>query len=1292
MQDELSRTHARQLDAVRARYQRQIDAERESERVARQRAIELFERFVATHPVSESHTPDVLLRLAELYFDDAQWAKLEEDERNDRERAARERAGQSTDGIAPPRPADHRCGAIVYRYVIDRFASYPRRDAALYLLNWVLRELGHEQEAYAAGLALVCPSRASYEARANLALPVAQGAPAALRCASLLRAVPAIARGVTPAARAAPVVARGPLPTGPDGVTAVPSEWNSCLPVSGANGSISRYAAEVWYSIGESHFEGLVPLPGSASNASTDLEANGAFAIAAFQRALALSDAPVASQRGPFYDRALYKIGWSYFRMNRGYASAIRSFASLMDHYATAAAPGSTNMRADTLRWIGVILSESIWDDPAPREAVACQRIVEDFARPPRDAVYPFDCAGIVRIADRAVVPQDRPWLAEVYLELAGDYFDQVKLYEAIAVYRRFLQAYANHPRAPFAMLRVAEAYRRTGQRPRRHATLDETSRFAEGSEWRRANATEFSVLRDADNAIRDALRAAAADEHQHASVLRQRSLAQTDRAARERFDRESRESYARAATLYERAVGHDPRDAARPQLAYDRADALFWGQRYEDAARAFEAIREDDDGSSLAASAAYMAVVSRERVALAALAARAIDPCDAWAAGVVREGERPTCSWPEGAPRAAHPALEAVLDAKRAYRRAVDESSDTRQGLSMVSFATDRSAIAPPFRQRFDFAIARASLWFGRAREGEQALSALIDSGCSDRALYDAALSTLSDWLHRAGRTQELATLAARAARQRCDEGAETARSPTRANMLARLAIAATREAERAPAAEAEARYVRAAELYRDSAARYGRDPLAAEALFRAATMFARAARGAEASELFERVLREFDHFEDRSVTPARPLEDARMRAEILGATRLSLATLRRRALDDDAAIALYESVVRDTRLSSSDGHAARVREALLAIATIRGFQQQWDRARIAWEQLATAVTSPSERAEALFYAAEARGRVGGAPETVRAMRGFLAQVTDRGASEWRLRAQRAIADALEAQGNSQGADRARAEIVSMFRASGGAPATQSAVIAADAQVRALEGAVSRIDAQRLTRASVAELAQQVRARAAALAALDEQTRAVLALRVASSSIRALVARGRAQEAFAVELARMGALVEPSRAQARQIRAATASAQRLRTLASQLASRNAALAERLEAQARSVEERVDQLRTQIQTDVSSHGDREAQAARTLAVQDYLIAAQLARREGEVGFSAQLAVELLRREENRSLVSAAVAAMSSEVRTATGVDERSAQALLAVQSAGQTSVASTEVAAPRLAR
>ena len=1298
MQEELARTHARQLDAVRLRFQRQIDAEREAERVARRRAIELFERFVATHPSSDVHTPDVLLRLAELYFDDAQWARLEEDERNDRERAARERDGRPTDDIPPSRPADHRCSAIVYRYVIAHFGAYPRRDTAHYLLAWVLRELGHDAEAYAAGLSLVCPSRARYEPRADLALSVAAGGPAAMRCESLLRAVPAIARGVTPRASgsiasSAERAASSPANSTRDARSPLPSEWNACAPLTGSTGTASRHAAEVWYSIGDAHFDMLVPPPGASSAASADPDASGAYAIAAYQRALAASDAAIPSQRGPFYDRSLYKIGWSYFRMNRGHASAIRAFSALMDHYAAVSTPGATNLRADTLRWIGVILSESIWDDPAPPESLACRRIVEDFARPPREVVYPFDCAGLVRIADRAIVAQDRPWLADVYLELAGDYFEQARHYEAIAAYRRFLQAYPDHPRGPFALLRVAEAYRRAGHRAQRHAALEETSRFAGDTPWRRANADDFAALRDADLSIRDALRSAAADEHQRASAARQRALSGVAGPARDRVEREAREGYARAAALYERAVGADPRDAARPRLAYDRADALYWGQRYEEAARAFEAVRDDDDGSSLAASAAYMAVVAREMVAREAIASRAIDPCDAWAVGVASEAEQRACSWPARAREREIPALlRAVLDAKRAYRRAVDEGADTRQGLSMLSFASGPSAVAPPFRRRFEFAVARAALWFGRVREGEEALSALIDSGCADRALYDAASSTLSDSYHRAGRADALAALSARMARQRCDEGSQGPQSWTRATLLARLAESAEREADRASANDAEPRYVRAAELYRESALRFGRDPLAAEALFRAGTMFVRASRGLEASAMFERVLRDFDHFEDRSVAPPRSLPDARTRAEVLGATRLSLAALRRRALDDDAALVLYESVVRDARLAASDGHAQRVRDALEAIATIYGFAQQWERARLAWEQLATAVTSPSERAEALYHAAEARGRAGGSAETVRAMRALLGQVSARDGGEWRLRAQRSIADALEAQGNSSAAERARAEIVAMFRASGGASATREASIAADAQVRSLEERAARIEARPLVRARSEGLTQQLRERAAALAALDEETRAVLALRVAGSSVRALLARGRAQEAFAVQLARAGALLETTAAQARQMEAARRAAARLRALAGQVRARNASLADRLEAEARQVDERIEQARPGMFVAVTERWDREAEASRTLAVQDYLIAAQLARRERDVSSSAQQAIELLRREENRALVDRAIAAMSSEVRAATGVDERSARAMLATQSAGHNAVATTEVATPGLAR
>ncbi len=119
-------------------------------------AIVRFRRFVEENPDDLAHTPEALLRLAELLF-----------ERSEREAA---RAGGSerpdlTDSIA------------VYRDLLQRFPDY-RRATVSYLLGYALYEQGRTAEAREAWLGAVCdpmPSELSPETYASCEATATEG-------------------------------------------------------------------------------------------------------------------------------------------------------------------------------------------------------------------------------------------------------------------------------------------------------------------------------------------------------------------------------------------------------------------------------------------------------------------------------------------------------------------------------------------------------------------------------------------------------------------------------------------------------------------------------------------------------------------------------------------------------------------------------------------------------------------------------------------------------------------------------------------------------------------------------------------------------------------------------------------------------------------------------------------------------------------------------------------------------------------------------------------------------------
>jgi tetratricopeptide (TPR) repeat protein len=738
----LRREHENQLTRLRRGYERQITAEQQAEAAARRNAISIFERFIEQYPTDAEHTPDVMFRLAELYYDEAKYAKLEADERFDRARAEREAANMSTDDLQSPPPADYRCSILLYRHIAQRFTRFRLRDTTHYLLGWVLKEMGKEDEAIGAYRSLVCPARFRYTAQMDLAAPIVPGQDTPLACQHMADVLRPFAPELMTPVVAPPVVADadGGAEAGAGGAPAasvndinsslvaagqatetepmpIPSDYAECQPLNGANGRPSRYTAETWYFIGDYHFD----------NPPTDPDLGNAYAIAAYQASMRFSatprlpssqanagdTAPTAGiagagtdtgnpnevtaanspgraqfdnniQYGVFWSKSLYKIGWSFFRMQNGYPKALEAFSRLLDYYdyvgAEAAAQGN---RSDTIKWIGVIFSESTWNLAASNEQFECQQIVEGLARPPADATRPFDCAGIIRITSPfnaqqlataaagsqrvigtpvagrpAHIPQDRPWTPEAYLELANDYFQQTKYYEAIALYRLFLRMNPLHFMAPRVAENIAIAYERQRQFDAAIGARGALANYLEGGEWYRANNSHPDAQRHAELVARNSLHDTAIEHHRRASRARSRSVAfnncamgqaggdvcQAARNPRERGERQAsafaelqraNQEYQLAVEAYTNFIRNYPNDDAAYEFKYNRADALFWSANYVDAARAYGEVRESNENDQYLAASAYMAIKSLEAAIRADVSGGRLDPCLAVRAGI---------------------------------------------------------------------------------------------------------------------------------------------------------------------------------------------------------------------------------------------------------------------------------------------------------------------------------------------------------------------------------------------------------------------------------------------------------------------------------------------------------------------------------------------------------------------------------------------------------------------------------------------------------------------------------
>ena len=299
----IQRTYYEKVKSIREKYEPQISFSEREEKQRRGDAIAVLEGFLRRYPADKKWTPDVMFRLAELYYEKS----------SDEFLAAQESYQKALDSDHPPASpspkADYTPTVELYRRMLVEFPNYRLLDATYYLLGFCLGEMGQDDQARQALLALVC---------GNQYKPL--DPPAKLEIASGFD--------------------KGPLA----------DYYKDCTPIK----QDSKFLAEAWTRVGEMHFDAV----------------QLAYAISAYGRVLQYKDSP-------YYDKAIYKLAWSYYRDNR-FLDAIREFDGLVKWADSKKAAGDkfgSELRPEAIQYLGVSFSEPDWDgDNLPDPESGLQR------------------------------------------------------------------------------------------------------------------------------------------------------------------------------------------------------------------------------------------------------------------------------------------------------------------------------------------------------------------------------------------------------------------------------------------------------------------------------------------------------------------------------------------------------------------------------------------------------------------------------------------------------------------------------------------------------------------------------------------------------------------------------------------------------------------------------------------------------------------------------------------------------------------------------------------------------
>lgn len=459
-------------------YEKQIRDMEVQERKERLDAIAQFEEFLTRYPDEPRHTPDVMFRLAELYYerssDDHLVAMREWEEQV-------KKLDPEKNPTPPPEPkVDFTKSIALYQKLINQFPDYRLNDASYYLLGYCQEK----QEEFEKG-------RVAYQE----------------------------------------LIAKYPK---------------------------SKFSTEAWVRIGEYYFDAY-----QVDNALDQ-------AADAYEHA-------VADKEHPLYDKALYKLGWTYYRMDR-FDDAVDRFLMLTDYYqAKAKEKGDEqvggDLRAEALQYTAISFVDEKW-------------------------------GSIAKAQEKFQKLGGRPYEAEIYRRMADVYFDQTKHTEAIEAYRLVLQKDPLNKEAPQIQQRIVQAYERDRKLEEAFAESSKLANmFGQGTPWHEKWKRDPDLITAAGELAEKSLYSSAIYHHQQALVYKKDGKLEL-----------AKQTFETAAKAYGTYLERFPRSKNAYEMQFYYAECLYNSLQFAKAAKEYASVRDSSQDVKYLADAAFSTVLAWQK------------------------------------------------------------------------------------------------------------------------------------------------------------------------------------------------------------------------------------------------------------------------------------------------------------------------------------------------------------------------------------------------------------------------------------------------------------------------------------------------------------------------------------------------------------------------------------------------------------------------------------------------------------------------------------------------------
>ncbi|HEX9621779.1 MAG TPA: hypothetical protein VF989_16655 [Polyangiaceae bacterium] len=532
----------------------EIGAERSGLDDARKDAIRRLEEFVARYSGANADpdaTPDAMFRLAALY----------------EERARADFDADLSVGLEP--------AVVLYRRIIADYPDYEEVAAIHYYLGHALTDAARIEEGQQAFRALVCKNRYRVapdpkDASKIVLQPQPQDHDDKFWNEWYNR-------------NPIPLDQREEMSKGRRDVGAAEEELTFVDPYADCEpqpqntdpGQEPRYLAEVWWQLGNFHFDQIDPRGGPY---------NLARAVSAYRRSMEY-------KRPPLYGVAMYKLAWTYFKQQR-YKAATEEFVKLL-HYADeqekeTGDPGA-DFRSEAYTYIAGSLTYVDFDGPPPDDPYVPRNDVLDTETNPLVAEDKMAIA-IERVQDPKLIPQGEKWTGGIYKSLAQEFIEITQNRNAIRMLELTLSKFPLDRDAPQMQNKVAELYDQLsrlapdGSEARAEyaeKALSARTKLAEyvgTTSWTDANRDDPEALEQAELLVRGGLKRAAADHTNYARSFYNKALEISDEAEQRRLVNKSIEEYQLAESGWAAYLQQDPAAVDGYETRFWLADARYWG------------------------------------------------------------------------------------------------------------------------------------------------------------------------------------------------------------------------------------------------------------------------------------------------------------------------------------------------------------------------------------------------------------------------------------------------------------------------------------------------------------------------------------------------------------------------------------------------------------------------------------------------------------------------------------------------------------------------------------------